>query len=577
MQQSQQDGGFENYLRPIALTITGLLFLVFVREVATRYIGNDDYTTLYLAWQKSTGLVLGEKLHSAYFLQANLFVPLFWIFEDSLWPLYIGRIMTLALILGTCFYSYKLASRIVGASAGLVVPMFILTGDSMFHHGLDLRPDPLGTFLWVLVFFYILHHGRNFRRHHFFFLGMMTGLCFFNREKAVLFGPIAYTILLWFFCLTHAEKTWPARILAFLREYLFSVLGFFLVAGLYMGLIALTDDLETYLSVTYTHFTGLAHYAKVEGIRWKTLSEAFQREPVFWAFFVLGTLLRAAAWKRFNFHENVVAGGLLLLAALSVAANPTYYVYNLMTLQALLAPFCAYPFGWLMQHLRQKGFSAKFKRLAFIGGLALVVIAPQINTLWYFAVKDTLAHQRRLHQFIFDNLAPEEAVFALDGVGLYRPSVTNWRLTKIMVDRHYQQGRFRYSDELRATKPTLVIASYRGKWLTDDDQAFVEDYYVLVVPHIWVPGFNAKSWGAEVEFELLLAGRYVLEVKPGVTASVDGQSWQPGKVRLMEAGRHVLVSDGKVRLRRYFPPEAMDLLANPRLYPYLIRPDLKRF
>lgn len=562
--------GFE-LVRPVALIIIALMFLVYISQIYFRYIGNDDYTSLYLAWQKSTDVILGKEIHSAYYLQANLLVPLFWMFDDSLMPLFIGRFFTLLLIGGTCIITYFLTKQMVGRTAGFLAPIFVLGSLGMLHRGMDLRPDPLSTLIWMGVFAYILHHAKDLRRRHFFVLGLATGLAFFNREKAALFGPIAYPILLWFYCCNHQHLTIVKRVVGFIKEYIFSVLGFFLMGGIYIGLIAITDDVATYFEVTYAHYFGLGHYVGgVKKLQLSTLGNAFLKEPIFWILAVVGICWRLISWKKYGHRENVTAAGLVLLALFSVAINPAYYTYNLMTLQTLLAPFCAFPLAKLINFIGKTDFSPGLRRFMILGTL-LLVLAPRMPDLVHFGTKDTMAHQRNLQQFISKYVDPKDAVFALEGIGLYRPSVKNWRLTAIMTKQHYYNGSFNYEQELLEAKPELMIGSYRMNWLLESDKDFIFDHYVLVTPFIGVLGYQMEDAGEE-EFHLLKGGLYVIEATPEVKILVDGSPWKPGETRELKPGSYVMETTGQATIKRHYPKEAMEYLANDSNRPYLIGP-----
>jgi hypothetical protein len=190
----------------------------------------------------------------------------------------------------------------------------------------------------------------------------------------------------------------------------------------------------------------------------------------------------------------------------------------------------------------------------------------------------TIAHQLALNQFIQQYTAPTSSIFAMEGVGLFRPSIYHWRMPEVLLPS-YAAGGMNYAREIREAAPEIIIVSYRlPGWLLPRDRAFFSRHYVSLTPLVAVQGHSGGGEApGEESFELLSSGRYeILTGGPGY-CRIDGvPAARGGQPVTLESGLHTLGTGAftTCTVRRYYPREARELIANPRQLPYLVSPKL---
>jgi hypothetical protein len=198
-------------------------------------------------------------------------------------------------------------------------------------------------------------------------------------------------------------------------------------------------------------------------------------------------------------------------------------------------------------------------------------VVVQARELAHYASSDTLRYQRALATFIDRHLPKDAPVFAMEGVGLYRPSVFHWRMPFIIVP-WYQQGEWSYVKEFREARPELVIQTYRVPgWLTKADQEFIESHYTALTPKVWTLGTSTTS---DTTFEALRGG--VFEVETTGRCVVDGQPQANDATLELAEGEHAVhVEEGVCHVRRHYPPEGLSLIRSKAQIEYLYGPELR--
>jgi hypothetical protein len=294
---------------------------------------------------------------------------------------------------------------------------------------------------------------------------------------------------------------------------------------------------------------------------------------LFWVLCFVGLWLRFKRGRRYELRENAICVAVFITAALSIALNPAYYVYNLVTLQSLVAPFAAFSLAVLFERIQGRERHRGFVRVAG----AKVAVAPALvhaPLTVALATKSTNSHQAALAEFIRRYTPKDAAVFALEGVGLYRRSTYHWSFPWILIGR-YRNADWSFAEELAVSRPELIILSYRVPgWLNSTDQRFVATHYLPLAPLILVPGYEVVS--GEASFELIVSGKYEIETSGPAGCVLDGAMRDRGWVGNLSAGQHTLVTAGAPCIvRRYYPPAARALVANRSWLPYYTPPELE--
>ena len=137
-------------------------------------------------------------------------------------------------------------------------------------------------------------------------------------------------------------------------------------------------------------------------------------------------------------------------------------------------------------------------------------------------------------------------------------------------------GGWRFSDEFRRTPPEIIVLSYRvPKWLTHADRAFVRERYVTLTPLLLVPGFDSDGREGTFAADLPVGGEYEVLREGNGVCTLDGQPFTSGQRFTLAAGAHrVSAAGARCAIRRFYPIEARQLVANPDDLPYLSAPYL---
>lgn len=548
------------------------LFLVYCFSAANRYLVNDDYQILYTAWLRSTGQIAGRDFSIySYHLLVDLLEPLFVLFPRSLVPLWVGRVAMLATLAGVVCLLVSFGNRLFGRPAGYVAAVLTLASQAMLYRALDLRPDLLTTLIWLALLRLLLDE-RLLQRDRLALLGVLAGIVFLNRFKSALIFPVLALVLA--DRVRRASTSWQSARTQLARTALIAGAASLLPLALYACWLAAHHELRTYLDVNFA-LAGVVENAVVRSpkpLRTIALRTTFHQDSLLWLLAAIGVVIRAIHARRFDRRSNAVAAGTLTLAIASVALNPAYYAYNLVTLVPLIALFAAYPVATVVRE------SDHARSVAF----ALVVLAVPFLTGWKAMAREatdrTIAHQLALNQFIQHYTSPSASIFAMEGVGLFRPSLYHWRMPEVLLS-YYAAGGMHYAQELREAAPEIIILSYRlPGWLLRRDRTFLEQHYVLLAPLVAVQGhLTGGKVPREEAFELLSPGPYeVLMEGPG-DCRIDGAlASRGGHPISLKSGMHTLSTGAHTTcmVRRFYPREARELIANPRHLPYLVSPKL---
>lgn len=556
-----------------ALIATVLLCAAYVGSSYNRYLINDDYLNLYTAWLKSEGKVPGRDYFLGHFyLLPDLVAPLFRFGGGPLFPLYATRLVLVGVIVAIAFLLYRIATRVFTPITGVVTPVMLLSTAALLHRGLDVRPELLIAFFWLAIVNLLLS-PRIFSACASLGVGLLLGVTCINEFKAVVIVPGIALVYVSTAC--REFTTVKSRTSALARAAGFALLGSTLAFLTYLIWLYLTDDVhyffQTNASLYFWEKSEIARLTK--GTLTETVTASVRADMFFWILCFVGLWLRFKHGRRYGLRENVICVAVVITSALSIALNPAYYAYNLVTLQSLVAPFAAFSLAALFERIQAREKHRGFVRVAG----AIVAVAPALvhsPLAVTIATKSTNSHQLALAEFIRRYTPKDGAVFALEGVGLYRRSTYHWSFPWILIGR-YRNSEWSFAEEFAASRPEIVILSYRVPgWLKPTDQSFLATHYVPLAPLILVPGYRIDSGVAS--FELLVSGKYEVEKSGPADCVLDGAPRGRDWVGNLAAGQHTLATSGTPCLvRRYYPPAARALVANYSWLPYYTPPELE--
>ena len=390
-----------------------------------------------------------------------------------------------------------------------------------------------------------------------FWVGFLFILAMLFKFKAIL---ICSVIGIYLLSNLVREKSIKSGLLAIVKLALGSVVCLSIFTLLF-GLPTLHLFIET--SVDLMKYSSGAK-SSVNSVNALFLERLVVKDSVYWVLAVIGVVLAAKQFMSFSLPQRHCLLSLTLLAMLSVVANPHYHTYNFVTLYPLIAIFVACS----IQKITLEERATNSRKL----GVFAILFVWLFARLLLYPIQHNNQHQIALHDFITSHTAKHDAVFAFEGIGLFRPSTYHWRSSKIKLD-DYQNGRYNVWQEIVQSSPILIIESYRlPGWLLDEDAQRLYEHYTPITSHILAMGFATD---ATKQGFLLKAGWYLTENTRQNTCLVDGSKTASGKKLWLESGSHTLSSSsGLCKLYWYFPKESLDSLAqkNPSQRRFLYRP-----
>jgi hypothetical protein len=541
-----------------------------------RYLVNDDYSALYTAWQESLHAVPGRDfvVYSDHAFMHALAALMRW-FPESFTPLYLFRLAMVPCLGAIGVLVFRITTRLCGVrSAWFAVPLLALS-TVMLNRALDLRSDLLSTLLWVLALDVLMgplaqpEVDRRRTARLLVKLGLVLGLMPVNFFKAALSLPFFFAFIAARQAIGPSSRPRAARLRQALADVGLAAGASLLPIALYAAYLLLSGALPSLIEASRAFLGTIAGASDPAVARAQSFHLLLEHDPWIAIAMAVGVVLRLDDVGKHSATANAGAFGVLGLAGASVLLNPGYYAYNLVTLLPLLAPFGGYACARLL------GFAERSRSRAWLAPLAVLALlvfalGRRLEALFDVGFVRTNVHQLALHRYLMRYVPPDQGLFALDGVGVFRPSVVHFWLI-FLVRPRYEAGEFSYEQELRDRPAALVLKSYRVPWwLTPRDRAFLDAHYVDLNRDFMVPGAALPGPG-EATIELLVPGAY--DVTSATACRVDGVAVSPGHPIRLERGPHTLASDARCVVRLHVEPEARALLEVPTAVPYLAGPD----
>lgn len=550
--------------RDRAMKLTALLAILAMLAaeafaVPIRYLVNDDYQMLYTAWLRSCGEVpLRDFGIQSYHILPDLLAP---------WLKMAGPSLEAAIRLRWVFWAglavlplavHALGRRMLPRGWALFAAVASLATWAVLERGLDIRPDLLMSLLWLWLIIRAADGEPAILPN--VLSGALLAAALILRIKAALILP---SLLLLAIDGERFRTSFRDGIRDLSRRMAAQGLGAAVVAGAFLGYLEATHQIPYFIAGNRV----LAGIAKSGLNRWDIHKVAFGGLLSHdWPFVLL--VLGGLAWFISRGRRELGKGwkvgwAVLLAAALLVGTDPAFYSYNFVILLPLLSVFAAMGCGWLM------GLGAGGEGRRWAGPVLLAALpAWHLPMLWRMATVPTNLHQLALAKAIEDS-RQETVFFAMEGLGLFRPSLHDWRMSAVSVPLYFS-GKIDLGRQLRDTRPEVLLTSYRiPGWLADADRQWMGDHYVMA------PG-GAGLLGAKVEKGGAARSLLVPRAQPfaviGDPCAIDGVRRQPGNVFTLEPGEHGLSDSDGTSIVCYAWPGLHILAAAPQA-PLLISPD----
>lgn len=546
-------GGFK-YL--ISLSFLLLVFVYFYVAFNAILI-NDDYMAVYTSWLLSIGRVpeIDFNIDSYTLLFEWMQLP-FLFFFNKFEIVYFFRTVFIAITGLVSWQVYNLLRLFFSKRVSLVTILLWLSTSAMVVRGLDIRPDLVILSLWlqILIVLYLRTYSHTRKM---FYVGVLLCLAMLFKFKAIVICTV-----IGFYMIVHLISM--RSISSLVRGIFSGLLGVVVCISLFVFTTG-THSLELFYQTTRDLMLYSAQSSSGNSLlKYKVLSRYLVQDFIYWGLAFIGGALGVLQWKKFNSNQKQCALALVFLAILSVIANPHYHAYNLITLYPLVALLVGFAVKYSTEIPNFWTKSRIYLCILFIAMMAFRSIR--------YATEFNNDHQVALHNFIDKQVSKDQAVFAFEGIGLFRPSTFNWRTSGIKVDR-YHSGEYNVWSQILYVKPVLVIESYRiPDWLIEKDRHLLKQNYVTIAPSVLALGWETES---KVDRAILRSGWYTVSSDGVNSCSIDGVATADEAKIWLNQGRHVLESSHSVcTLRWYFSPEDIDMLkaSNLTSKPYLYVP-----
>ncbi|WP_102562951.1 hypothetical protein [Vibrio sp. 10N.286.49.B3] len=511
---------------------------------------------LYTSWLLSISMEENVDFNvDSYTLLFSLLKPIYYLLGNEFEVIYAFRFIFSIVITIISYQSYILMRFFIPKSSAISALFLLLTSLALVVRGLDIRPDLIITSLWLQIIIVIYVYSFN-GIYKMIIIGFTISLAILFKFKAIVICPIIVYYWVFRLVVNKSIKKSFSEIIAFIFGFLGCFLLFIAVEG--GGGFKLFIDTTIDLILYSTSNSSTANLLKFE-----VLKSYMVLDIMFWlpAIAGIGSSIIMIKSQELSFNQAQCLVSILILALLSIVTNPHYHAYNLVTLYSLLTPFVAFTIHKIS---KVNGIMSSF--IVFISCLFLLYRG------FYYTFKNNNQHQIALHQFINKNTEENDAVFAFEGIGLYRPSTYHWRTSAIKLSNYYE-GNYSVWYEINKTAPILVIESYRiPKWLTKKDRSQLYNHYIELAPFVLVMGFETESIK---QAEVLREGWYLITNSELNACLVNEENIVSGDKVWLKSGLNTMVAKkGHCKLHWFFSSEAISLLKESNLNhrPYLYAP-----
>jgi hypothetical protein len=523
-----------------------------------RYFVNDDFQLLYTTWLRSVGLVPNKDFAiQSFHVLPEFLRPLLLLTDQDPEKLWILRIPFFICLCCLPIFVWYITRQVIGSAAAPFAALAALFNWGVLERGLDIRPDLLITIL-ILAQLAIVVRG-TLRLKDVLLAGMLSALMMILRIKSLIFLPL---IIIWLILRDDHDRSTTGR-QGLIRRISAFLSGTLLAGGLLLLFISWLGLLPAFIDGNRSLSSLAAQHWGYGQISLQTWTLVLENDKPWLTLFVSGIVALTFRSPAMKTRQYLVT--LLLTVAVYVLLNPALYAYSLVLLLPVLAPVV----GLGCAELLRLADGGKMKQAVAVGLTALGVI-PYAGLLIDMSTLPTNRGQIALIKALAST-PPETHTFSMEGIGLFRPSLYDWRLSYVSLGQ-YRAGQMDLLGQLQSARPEIIIRNYRiPGWLDDQDQKWLSQHYVELSPRLFVLG-AVSQFGETVVFSTARFGQF--EVSHGAFF-IDGVRYPVGSVISLPAGDHELQGDDDTNVLRYAWPAGKALPRSTR--PYLIPPDSPQY
>ncbi|MDH6027257.1 glycosyltransferase family 39 protein [Vibrio splendidus] len=534
-----------------------LYLLTYVLIALNSVLINDDYMALYTMWLLHDGKEAYVDFNvDSYTLLFDMLAPMYGLIGERIEIVYAYRSIFIVLLCVVATQLYLLVRLFFTNRIAVITLLLVFTTTAMLMRGLDLRPDLLILVLWlqVIVILYISQFKAPLKM---LLVGFLFACALLFKFKALLIGVVIGIYALHGFRKPNFSKKITIDLLVFLLGSSLCMFTFYFLVG--------NATFSLFLDTTKNLlFYSVSHSSESVSLRLRTIGLYFLQDVAFWVLVISGLFIAFNQRESLKYKQKSCLFSLFSLLSLSILANPHYHAYNLVTLYPLLAVFLAFSINWFASD-RKLHRAVKIRLLTIIISIMIV----KGGVVHYYRDNQ---HQLALNQFIQNNTQSQDAVFAYEGIGLFRPSTYHWRTSAINI-RNYWEGRYNVWQEILSVKPLLIIESYRvPSWLLEADRRSIYEHYVEIAPYVLTLGFSNDL---SSDGSILRTGLYQMISSEGQTCFLNKKLYASGEKFLLQAGQYSLATNhGYCTVQWYYPKGTLEELkqSNSSGRPYLYSP-----
>lgn len=344
-----------------------------------RDFDHDEFEALHAAWLVFSGqTVYVDFFQHHHFLLYYLLAPLFSVFGEDVGVIMAARFISLGLLLGIVWMSYKIARLVYDRETALASAFLLSTTFMFIDKAIEIRPDVPFVFMALVSVWLLLRYRVSKKLGQLGASAAALFVAFLFLQKAVFFGIVIGIVFLY--------ESYRRRF--GWREY--AVFGgtFAVLLGGFIGYVSSAFGWTEYLFLNWELNTQLLNGFPF----YKYLLRSVAQSPVFWLLFLAGLLIMIR--RRTGDVIALFAVGLLGSVVLVKSPFPQYFLMSLPFVAMVAA-------GALIAMTRRWPRSAV--------ALMAISVAWSVGSVWYMWKSND--QQLAKIEYVLAETGPEDRVY----------------------------------------------------------------------------------------------------------------------------------------------------------------------
>lgn len=424
-----------SWVERIAYPGIALFFLIALWSSLFRDFDHDEFEALHSAWLSFSGqTIYVDFFQHHHFLLYYSLAPVFAIFGEGVDAIVAARLLSLVMMLGIIFLTYRIAGLVYDRSVAILAVFFLMTAFTFFDKAIEVRPDVPLVLMELLSVFFLFTSFRAGRSWRLVASAVALFVGFLFLQKAVFLGILIGMLFL--YKIWRRELGW--------REFLvywglFSVL----ISG-FAWYVSVTFSWSEYFFLNWELNTKLLNTFPL----YKYFLRSVAQNPLLWGLFLSGIVIMI---RRRTFDSVAFfAIGLLGFIFTTKSPFPQYYLMSL--------PFVAIVSAVFFEKLRKRrvGIAFSLMALSVAWSLGTVLYMWKGNDAQFAKVEYVLSMTSQ-DDLVYDGDA-QFNVFRKDVDYFWyslKPKTGN--LIAYRLARDYEYDPYRLFDE---KKPKIVSSSF---------------------------------------------------------------------------------------------------------------------